>query len=201
MKGRLIVFEGLDGSGKRTQSKKLHQHLKDRGIPSEWIDCPGRLDNPISKLINDYLYKKLDFSPEALFMLYCTVHIQNTRKIRAWMTEGKTVVVDRYFPSALAFQGAQGVDMETMREFVGHFAVKADAIIYPRIDPEVGLKRKRGQKEKVDRHEENMGFLRKVAGIYDELVAENVLGPWFVLDGEKGIEEVFSEVKNIVGKL
>jgi len=201
MKGRVIVLEGLDGAGTTTQSKKLLRYLKSKNIPVKRIDCPGRPDSPISKLIHDYLYKRLDFSPEALFMLYSALHIQNTKKIKTWLAQGKTVVVDRYFPSTLAFQGAQGVKIEVMREFVQHFSIRPDVIIYLKIDPETGLKRKQKQGKKIDRHEENLVFLKKVSDLYDRLASEGFLGTWFIIDGKQPIEQVFFEVKNIIDKL
>ena len=202
MKGRLIVFEGIDGAGTTTHSRKLVRYLKERGLDPVWTDYTGAPEkNQTAELIDRYLHKKADLSPQALFMLFSALHTQNTERVRKWLAQGKVAVLDRYLPSALAFQCAQGVKLEAAQEFVRQFSLKPDAVIYLKITPETGLRRKRKQGKEIDRHEEDLKFLQRVSDMYDKLAADSVLGPWFIIDAEKPIGQVFSEVRNVADKI
>ncbi|MFQ5647686.1 MAG: dTMP kinase [Candidatus Aenigmatarchaeota archaeon] len=190
MKGKFFAIEGLDGAGGTTHSKKLARHLRAKGIDAVWMEYTGTPGNPVARLIDDYLHKKLDFSPQALFMLFSALHTQSTEKIKKLLAQGKTVVLDRYFPSALAYQCAQGVDLKTAKGFVQELALKPDAILFLKVSPETGFKRKKGQDKDIDRFEQDLQLQQKVSDIYEGLAAENFLGPWFIVDTEgKGIPD------------
>ena len=76
---------------------------------------------------------------------------------------------------------------------------KPDKILFLKISPETSVERKKREKNgDIDRYEENLNFLHKVARMYEKLVSENILGPWYVIDGEKSIENVFEQVKKVL---
>lgn len=201
MKGRLIVLEGIDGSGRSTQSRKLADYLKERGKDSVWMSYRGPKGNPIAQLILDYLYRKIELPVETVLMLFCALHSANTERIRELTGKGKTVVLDRYFPSAVAFQGTQGAGVEKVRKMVEPLALKPDAILYLKVSPETGMKRKKSQKGEIDRHEEDLNLQKRVSRAYDELAQENFLGKWFVIDAEKSPEDVFSQIRKVAERL
>lgn len=201
MKGKLILLEGIDGSGRSTQSKKLANYLKEKGVDSEWLTYRGPEGNPIAKLILDYLYKKLDIPIETVLMLFCALHTQNTARIKKFLSEGKRVVLDRYFPSAVAYQGVQGVGVEKAKKIGEPLSLKPDVILYLKVSPKTGMKRKQKQKREIDRHEEDLKLQQRVSDEYDRLADENFLGPWFIIDAEKSLEDVFSEIKNVAKNL
>ena len=62
MKGKLIVFEGTDGSGKATQAKRLFQRMTERGLPCREIDFP-RYGNPFAMPVERYLHGALGSRP------------------------------------------------------------------------------------------------------------------------------------------
>ena len=85
MKGKLVVFEGIDGAGTETQSKLLLSHLKKDGVPAERIFYPD-YDGELGKLIQQFLHKKRELSPRCLIRdrcrMTCTASSRSTIEMR-----------------------------------------------------------------------------------------------------------------------
>ncbi len=195
MTGRLIAIEGIDGAGGETQSNLLLKFLKEKGIPAVKLTYPD-YSGPIGKLIHEYLHKKFELSTEIQFLLYSSDYAKDQEKIKKLLDEGKTVVCDRYFTSALAYQGLRGFPLEKALKFAEMFGIRnPDIIIFLRISPEISIKRKYGEKKSLDRNESNKEFLGRVSRFYDSLIEKQVFGKWVVLDGEKSKEEVFEGIR------
>ena len=152
MKGKLIVFEGIDGAGTETQSKLLLSHLKKNGVPAVRIFYPD-YEGELGKLIKQFLHKKRELSPEMQFVLYAGDMVKDNEKIRAWLDEGKTVIADRYFNSTIVYQGLTGFDLKKALSFAEDFGIpKPDVVILLQISPEESAKRKMGENGKLDRN-------------------------------------------------
>ena len=115
-----IVLEGLDGAGKSTQIKKLRQLLADRGVESEYVHFP-RFDSPVfGELIARFLRGELgsieSVDPYIVALLFAGDRADMAPKIRAWQSEGKVVIVDRYVYSNIGYQCAKlSIAEERMR--------------------------------------------------------------------------------------
>jgi dTMP kinase len=198
MSGRLVVIEGADGAGGEEQSKRLLSLLRERGIPAKRHRYPD-YSGPVGRLIHDFLHKKHDFSPEILLLLYGADMVKDICSIRAWLRQGNTVILDRYFTSTLAYQGMQGIKLENCLRFADIFGLpKPDFIIYLRVSPEVSMERKAREKESLDRNESDKGFISGVLDSYDYLIKNNIFGQWYVVDADRSIEEVFAEIRKIL---
>ncbi len=199
MKGKIIAIEGIDGAGTEVQSKKLLEYLNEKGIPAERIEIPN-YEGPIGKLIHDFLHGKYDFPLDVEVLLFGADHVNNAHQTRKWLEEGKTVICDRFFTSVIAYQGLKGFPIEKITKLGEMFNVpKPDYIILLKVSPETSMKRKEGEKpDSMDRHESDRELLGKVADQYDKLVENSVWSKWHVVDGEKSIEEVFEEIKNVL---
>ena len=106
-----IVLEGLDGAGKSTQIKKLRQLLAERGVESEYVHFP-RFDSPVfGELIARFLRGELgsieSVDPYIVALLFAGDRADMAPKIRAWQSEGKVVIVDRYVYSNIGYQCAK----------------------------------------------------------------------------------------------
>jgi len=197
MRGKLVVIEGIDGAGGETQSKLLLEHLRSRKIPSERIYYP-EYGNPIGDLIHDYLHKKHELPVDMQFLLYATDMVKDREKIQGWLSQGKTVIADRYFTSVLAYQGMR-FPIENALKFADIFSLpKPDIILFLKISPVTSIRRKKKEKEHLDRNESDRAFLEKVSASYESLVKGQVWSSWFVIDGEKSKEEVFSQIKKVL---
>ncbi len=199
MKGKLVVFDGIDGCGSETQANRLMQYLAEKNVPARILHYPD-YPSPVGKLIKEYLYSEREFPPDLQFMLHATDRIKDIPKIRRMLEDGHTVICNRYYTSILGYQHAQGFSLETALKIADIFGVpKPDVIIFLKISPETSIKRKNNEKSgNIDRNEKNMELLVKVNAMYEKLAEGSVFGPWHVIDGEKPIEEVFEQVKKIL---
>lgn len=109
-KGKLIVVDGADGSGKATQAALLAKALRKRGLPVKSIDFP-QYQNFFGGLIGRYLAGEFgDFiktDPYLGSVLYAADRFETSSKIRRWLEQGHTVVADRYVSANQIHQGAK----------------------------------------------------------------------------------------------
>jgi dTMP kinase len=198
MKGKLIVFEGIDGAGTETQSKLLLAHLKKKGVPAVRIFYPD-YNGELGRLIRQFLHRKRELSAEMQFVMYAGDMVKDREKIRAWLGEGKMVIADRYFSSTIVYQGLRGFGLKKALRFAEDFGIpKPDVVILLQISPRESARRKLGENGKLDRHEEDIMFLERVKRSYREMALDNVFGKWFIVDGERPKTAVFREVLNVL---
>ena len=117
----------------------------------------------------------------------------------SWLKQDRYVISNRYFSSTLAYQSINGSSSDKLIKFVDIFNMpKPDIIIFLKVSPETSLERKHKQKKNPDRFESDPDFLKRVDQSYDYLIRNNVFSHWYVIDGEKPKEEVFSQKKKIL---
>ena len=110
-RGKFIVFEGLDKSGKSTACRALTDTLN-KFRHAELISFPNR-SSPTGKLINEYLSRKdSTLPPEAIHLLFSANRWEMQKDIKDKLEKGVDVVCDRYYHSGIAYSYANGVDME-----------------------------------------------------------------------------------------
>jgi len=191
-KGFLICIEGLDKSGKTTQSHLLVKALNSRGFNAVYTSEPS--SGEIGKFIERYVLRRswrIPVSVEALLFAADRIdHVE--REIKPMLNEGKIVVSDRYIYSSLAYQGAAGLDINWIME-INKMAPKPDLAIYLDVPVEVVMRRiarKRGRSVM-----ETFETQRRVKEIYMALVKRGDLLP---VDGNRSIEEVSADIQKIV---
>ena len=100
--GKFVVIEGLDGSGKSTQSKLLTERLKKEGREVVTIDFP-QYGTKSAGLVEEYLNGKYgtaeQVGPYRASVFYACDRYDASSKIKKWLSEGKIVVSDRYIVS------------------------------------------------------------------------------------------------------
>lgn len=105
-KGRLIAFEGIDGSGKSTQIQFLAKRLKEQQIPHYTTMEPT--DSPIGSLIRQILKGRLQADPRVVASLFAADRLDhllnNVDGILHMIADGMTVLMDRYLFSSYAYQ-------------------------------------------------------------------------------------------------
>ncbi|WP_066889760.1 dTMP kinase [Clostridium nigeriense] len=202
-RGKFIVFEGGEGSGKSTILEMIYEFLIDSGIECIKTREPGgiRISENIRNIILDTKNTEMDRKTEAL--LYAAARRQHlVEKVIPELNKGKIVLCDRFIFSSLAYQGyAREIDVKEIFE-INKFAVgeyMPDLNILFDVSPEVGLSRINKNKDReVNRLDlEKLDFHNKVRDGYYKLVEENQ-DNFQVINAEKSIEEVFNEVKNII---
>jgi len=115
-KGLLITFEGGEGSGKSTQSKRLVKKLVDSGINSIALHEPG--NTPLGEQIRRWVKNNKSKNAIAETYLFCAARAELCKSvIEPALKNGITVIVDRFIHSTLAYQGyGKGVSLEIINE-------------------------------------------------------------------------------------
>lgn len=173
-RGKLIVIDGTDGSGKQTQAALLIDALKNRGFDCESIDFPQYKQNFFGGLVRQYLDGAFGptelVHPKLASVLYAVDRWQSKEKINTWLTQGKTVILDRYYTSNLIHQSTKLSDDELDEfsswdiemEFNVFSIPKPDIVIYLMVDPEISMKLIEARGQGNDGHE-NLNHLTKAA--------------------------------------
>ena len=108
--GKLIVIEGVDGSGKRTQTELLSRALTARGIACLTVSFP-HYDSFFGRMIGRFLngeFGDLDaVDPHFAALLYAGDRLEAKPQLESALAAGKTILADRYVASNLAHQGAR----------------------------------------------------------------------------------------------
>ena len=163
-KGFLIVIEGIDGAGKSTQAEILMNRLQERGFDVVYFREPSG-----SRWGQEIKRKALDqdsITPEEELELFQKDRKENVEKnLKPALERNKIVVLDRYYFSTIAYQGAKGIDEERIKRMNEEFAVKPDLVFILDIDPHEGLDRIRNRRKK-DRLFERADYLAKVRQIF-----------------------------------
>ncbi len=194
-----IVIEGLDGCGGETQTELLKEYFKKKKIPHQLFRSPD-YSTPIGKAIKSYLEGKLELDTEAAFILFASDTLLTSKKMGK-LRQSKLLIMDRYITSTIPYQVARGLKFDKGVKFVELMNYqKPDAIIYIDIKPETSMKRKKKEKGKLDYHEKKLGYLKRVRQVYLQEVDENVLGDWFLIDGERSIKEVHEDILTVINK-
>ncbi len=206
--GKLIIVEGIDGSGKSTQISLLHRWLLSQGQKvffTEWNS---------SALVRRSLRrgKKKDLLTPTTFSVLHAVDFADrlTFKIIPPLKAGMTVLADRYVYTAFGRDVARGVDNEWVRALYS-FAPKPDLAMYFRVPIEVSLQRILSGRTKLKYHEAGMDlglsreptesfrlFQSRVLVIYDELVREFGLD---VIDATADITQQQHQVRQLAASV
>lgn len=120
-----IVLEGLDGAGKSTQIKLLQAMFEERGLACAYLHFP-RFDAPVyGELIARFLRGEFgsaaEVDPYVVALLYAGDRADAAAQLRAWLAEGKVVILDRYLYSNIAYQCAKlpaGEERERLKRWI-----------------------------------------------------------------------------------
>ncbi len=189
--GLLICIEGLDKSGKTTQSLLLVNALKSRGFEAVYTTEPSA--GEIGRFIQRYVLRRKQRVPASVeALLFAADRIDHVeREIKPMLKDGKMVVSDRYVYSSIAYQGAAGLDIEWIKE-INKMALKPDLAIYIDVPIEVIMRRLKGRERTVMEYPD---VQMKVRDIYISLVNE---GKLTLVNGNRPIEKVSSQIQRIV---
>lgn len=176
MKGKLIVIEGLDGSGKGTQTKLLTQTLEELGQNVRQVSFPN-YDSPSSSLVKMYLAGEFGKEPEDVnaYAASCFYAVDRYAALKkdwgGFYENGGTVIADRYTTSNAVHQCCKlpeekwdgYIDWLFDFEYRLMGIPKPDMVIYLRTEPETSQKlmtgRYDGDESRKDIHESNVAYL------------------------------------------
>lgn len=204
-RGKLIVVEGIDGSGKSTQLSLLAQWLRSRGYAvafSEWNS------SPLVRTTTRRGKKKEMFTPTTFSLIHATDFADRLeRYIMPLMKAGAVVCADRYAYTAFARDVVRGVSRQWVRNLY-RFAIRPNLAFYFRVPLEVALGRILGGRDAIKYYEAGMDlglsrnivesfrlFQGRILEEYDAMAAE--MG-FHVIDATGSIEQQQQQMREIV---
>ncbi|KAF8327334.1 thymidylate kinase [Amanita rubescens] len=198
-RGAFIVIEGLDRSGKSTQSSAILARLHEHGIPAKLIKFPDRT-TPIGKMIDAYLRSQSDLDDRAIHLLFSAnrwelaTSIQQTltASLDADTTPKPTILLaDRYAFSGIAFSHAKGLPYTWCRA-PDISLPSPDLTLFLDISPEHARKRGGYGQERYEK-EEMQKRVREDRGGAGDVVRQDRLR-WITIDASRSIEQVTNEI-------
>jgi dTMP kinase len=194
-KGILIVFEGIDGSGKSTQAEILLKRLQEEDLEVVYFREPSK--GKWGRKIKKKALHPDSLSPEEELDLFLKDRRENVEKnLKPALQKRRIVILDRYYYSTIAYQGAKGIDEKLIRTMNEEFVLEPDLVFIFDIAPQKGLERIENRKKK-DRLFEREDYLVKVREIFRSFKGEKFVH----IDALKSEEEISKEIEEIVLKL
>ena len=180
-KGKLIVIDGTDGSGKATQAGLLIKHLKKDGRKVKIIDFPEYYSNFfgafIGHCLSEQYYNFVKVHPKIASVLYAADRFESKDKMKKWLLEGNMVIANRYASANQIHQGGKIANTKKRESFLKWLAEmeyqvfkipKPDVVFYLSVPIPIVLKliaKRNGAKNRVylkkkeDVHEKDVKFL------------------------------------------
>ena len=216
--GKLIVVEGLDGSGKNTQVKLLEKYFTDIGVKNKYISFPN-YDYASSVLVKMYLNSEFGSDPDsvnayAASSFYAVDRYASFKKF--WEEEynsGYTIVCDRYTTSNAIYQMCKlpKSEWEEYLSWLDDYEYnrlalpKPDKVIYLAVPIEVSQmllsKRYMGDETQKDIYESNLSFLKKCQNVADYVVKRCA---WHKIEcttaekNMKSVEEIHQDIISLI---
>ncbi|MGV8026936.1 MAG: dTMP kinase [Anaerolineaceae bacterium] len=207
-KGKLIIVEGIDGSGKSTQIDLIYKWLKDKGKSvyfSEWNS------SPLVKSTTRLGKKEHLFTPTTFSLIQATDFADRWENhLLPLLKAGVIVIADRYAFTAFARDVARGVDPKWVRNLYS-FAVQPDLALYFNVDIDTAVDRILASRAKIKYYEAGMDlglsdkkvtsfriFQGKVLEEYEKMVGEFNLK---VIDANKPVENQQKEIRGLVNAM
>ncbi len=222
MRGRLIVVEGTDCSGKETQTNLLKEKLEKKGINVKKYSFP-MYDTPTGKIVGGpYLGKSyicngwfpegashVDYKVASL--LFAADRLYNIDIINKDLDAGCDVILDRYIYSNMAHQGAKLSDEDSrfkVYNFISDLEFKllglpeADIKIFLHMPTEYASILKKDRKEKPDEHEQDENYLKQAEKAYMEVAIKYNFKTIECVNNNKirTIDNINDELYNLVKK-
>ncbi len=190
--GAFIVFEGIDGSGKSTQMRRLADSL--RKATYAVVETREPTEGPYGRKIRALYRDRTSVTPEEEIELFINDRRQHIEEIiEPALSSGKIVLCDRYFFSTAAYQGAAGCDPEEI--LARHeFAPVPDLVIIIEIDPRLSISRITEQRGDTLNDFEQLESLKKVDSIFKQMNLPYIER----IDGSTSEDEVHQKVMSLV---
>lgn len=187
-RGALIVLEGLDRSGKTSQSSRLLSFLEGLGLSAESWRFPDR-NTCVGEMISSYLANKSQLDDRAIHLLFSANRWEKRSLMESKLKSGTTLIVDRYSYSGVAFSSAKGLDLEWCKA-PENGLLAPDLVLYLDIPPEKAADRGGYGGERY----EQLEFQQEVSKRYQILRDAT----WRIIDASLPMEDVEKQLSDLV---
>ena len=188
----IVVFEGGDQAGKKTQSALLEKKLKSAKIKTKIFSFPD-YSTPIGKEIDQYLHGKRKFPPQVIHCLLAANRWEKADEIKKAQQKNSVIIMNRYRESNLVYGLVNGLKLNWL-ENLDTGLPKSDLVIVLDVPQTESFKRKRLDR---DRFEKNRAFSQKISKTYRKVSKQK---KWKIVDATKSKHEVHEDIMKIFGK-
>lgn len=191
-------IEGIDGAGCGVVRRELEKILNDQRIPFNSLKYPVS-NLPFGREIYDFLAEKIYLPTEAQFLAFAGQMVIEKKKIR--QLRKKLLIIDRYLPCTMVYQGAHGFPIKKGLLFAKLFELEMpDKIFYLKVPWRIAYDRKQKEKKSSDLFEKDKNLYQKTAKIYNQLARQKLFAPWVVIDATKTPKEEVEDIFEVIMK-
>lgn len=200
--GKFIVVEGLDGSGKSTQIKRLAKTLEKRGEKVYITAEPTDFETGayLRRILSESQEKNM-YLQSALFLADRLEHITHpTFGIKHYLEEGYTVICDRYYYSSFAYQGtASDMDWVMKINLDCKEILTPDLCIFLDVNPNTCKDRIDKERNQPELYEKSISLMQEIRQnflfVFEQLKEQQTIA---IIDANMGLEEVEKEILRYV---
>jgi len=185
----IIVIEGGDQAGKKTQTALLDKALKARKLKTKVFSFPD-YTTPIGKKIESYLNGKQKFPPQVIHCLLAANRWEKLNEIKKAISNNSVLIMNRYYQSNLIYGLVNGLPAEWL-EHLDRGLPKADLVIVLDVNQKESFSRK---KQKRDKFEKNKIFFQKISKTYRKIAK---MKKWKVVNASMPKEDVHKSIMKI----
>ncbi|CAG7846956.1 SubName: Full=Related to thymidylate kinase {ECO:0000313/EMBL:CCA72209.1} [Serendipita indica DSM 11827] len=210
-RGVFVVIEGLDRSGKSTQSQRLFEHLQEKTGKARLLKFPDRT-TAIGKMIDGYLRSESDLDDRAIHLLFAANRWECAASIERDLLAGTSIVCDRYAFSGIAFSAAKvavskNSEGNEVRESILTYEwckspdtglPAPDMVIFLDVTPEVARSRGGYGEERYEKEETQLRVKEQFRKIEQDVVKNFTGIEWWNLDASKSLDEISESIRNLV---
>ena len=188
----IIVIEGGDQAGKKTQTAMLANALKKQKIKTKTFSFPD-YKTPVGKEISKYLAGKRKFPPQVIHCLLAANRWEKLNEILDAQSKNSVLIMNRYYQSNLVYGLTNGMKQKWLENLDAGLP-KADLVILLDVTQRESFNRKKTNRDKFEKNEE---FLRKISKNYRVIAKKK---HWKIIDASKSKHEVHKEILKVFSK-
>lgn len=188
----IIVIEGSDQAGKKTQTALLAQALKKNKIKTKTFSFPD-YTTPLGREINHFLHGKRKFPPQVIHCLLAANRWEKLDQIKAAQEQNSVVIMNRYYQSNLVYGVANGMPLSWL-EGLDEGLPKADLVLVLDVSQKESFSRKKTNR---DKFEKNVQFLKTISVTYRKLAKKY---RWSIVNASQSKEAVHADIMKILSQ-
>ena len=188
----IIVIEGSDQAGKKTQTELLAKALKKNKIKTQTFSFPD-YTTPLGKEINGFLHGKRKFPSQVIHCLLAANRWEKAEEICAAKSKNSVVIMNRYYQSNLVYGVANKMPLPWLENLDAGLP-KADLVLVLDVSQKESFSRKKSNR---DRFEKNAQFLKIISSTYRKLAKKY---GWHIVNASQSKESVHQDIMKILSK-
>jgi dTMP kinase len=188
-----VAIEGIDQSGKETQSRLLANRIRGEGHSVDVMDFPDYTTG-IGRHLREYLHGKTRMDLHAVHLLYAANKWESLCKLDRKIRNVDVLILNRYRASNLAYGVAHGLPIQWLSA-LEHGLPEPDVVLVLDVSPRVSFERKAQNR---DIHEKKGGYLLEVGRVYLHLAKRS---GWIVINGGQDRGAVHAAIWRNVSRL